>query len=108
MTLIPLDIPAGVYRNGTDLQSQGRWRDANLVRWVDGTLRPVGGWRTRSDTAANATIRGMVSWIDNSDKRWMVGETYNRLNVWSQAGVRFDITPTSFSDGREDAVAFVG
>jgi hypothetical protein len=108
MTLIPLDIPAGVYRNGTDLQSQGRWRDANLVRWVDGTLRPVGGWRTRSDTAANASIRGMISWIDNSDDRWIVGGTYNKLYVWSQAGVRFDITPTSFTDGREDAVAFIG
>ena len=43
MALIDLNIPAGVYRNGTDLQSQGRWRDASLVRWHDGIMRPVGG-----------------------------------------------------------------
>ena len=49
MPLIPLDIPSGVYRNGTDLQSNGRWRDANLIRWIDNTMRPMGGWRTRSD-----------------------------------------------------------
>ena len=38
MPLLPLDIPAGIYRNGTDLQSQGRWRDSNLVRWFDNTI----------------------------------------------------------------------
>lgn len=108
MTLIPLDIPAGVYRNGTDLQSQGRWRDANLVRWVDGTLRPVGGWRTRSDTAANAKVRGMIAWIDNDDDRWIVGGTYNKLYVWNAVGLRFDITPAGFTAGEEDALAFTG
>jgi hypothetical protein len=65
MTFIPLQIPPGVYRNGTDLQSQGRWRDSNLVRWLDDTLRPIGGWRIRSNTAAGAKIRGMKGWIDN-------------------------------------------
>jgi len=65
MTLVPLNIPAGVYRNGTDLQSQGRWRDANLVRWIDGTLRPVGGWRKRSNYATRDKPRGMISWADN-------------------------------------------
>ena len=37
MALIKLDLPAGIYRNGTDLQSSGRWRDSNLVRWHDNT-----------------------------------------------------------------------
>ena len=70
MALIDLKIPAGVYRNGTDLQSQGRWRDANLIRWIDGTMRPVGGWRTRSDTAGANKLRGMLTWSDNSNDRW--------------------------------------
>ena len=29
MTLIPLDIPTGFYRNGTDLEQAGRWRDGS-------------------------------------------------------------------------------
>ena len=33
---MPLEIPPGVRRGGTDLQSAGRWRDANLVRWREG------------------------------------------------------------------------
>jgi hypothetical protein len=108
MPLIPLDIPSGVYRNGTDLQSNGRWRDANLIRWIDNTMRPMGGWRTRSDNAAAAPVRGMLSWIDNSNDRWIVGGTYNKLYVWTQAGVRHDITPASFTAGRDDAAAFTG
>ena len=39
MPFIPLDIPAGFYRNGTDLEQSGRWRD--------GSLRPVKGWLER-------------------------------------------------------------
>tara|TARA_B110000908_G_scaffold135485_1_gene160296 strand:+ start:1065 stop:2546 length:1482 start_codon:yes stop_codon:yes gene_type:complete len=108
MTLIPLDIPAGVYRNGTDLQSQGRWRDANLVRWIDGTMRPLGGWRERSSTAAAAKIRGMLAWGDNDKDRWLVGGTYEKLYVWSINGTRSDITPAGFTSGREDALAFTG
>jgi hypothetical protein len=108
MTLIPLDIPAGVYRNGTDLQSQGRWRDANLVRWVDGTMRPLGGWRTRSDTAGDAKLRGMLTWSDNSSDRWIASGSYDSLYIWNTGGTRFDITPAGLTDGREDALAFTG
>jgi hypothetical protein len=109
MPLIPLDIPAGVHRNGTDLQSLGRWRDASLVRWIDGTMQPVKGWRERSSTAADATPRGMVSWSDNSSNRWYTVGTYNKLYVYGgSAGTRFDITPIGLTAGREDALAFTG
>ena len=47
---IPLKLPPGVFRNGTEYQAAGRWYDANLVRWYEGTLRPINGWRTRSSS----------------------------------------------------------
>ena len=108
MALIDLAIPAGIYRNGTDLQSMGRWRDANLVRWIDGTMRPVGGWRTRSDTAGANKLRGMTTWSDNSADRWIAAGSYNKLYVWNSAGTQFDITPAALTAGREDALAFTG
>lgn len=108
MALIDLNIPAGVYRNGTDLQSMGRWRDASLVRWSDGVMRPIGGWRTRSDTAGNAKLRGMLAWADNSADRWIASGTYNKLYVWNTGGTQFDITPAGLTSGREDALAFTG
>ena len=47
MTLLPIKLPSGFYRNGTDYEQSNRWRDGSLVRWRDGSLRPVGGWRDR-------------------------------------------------------------
>ncbi len=108
MALIDLNIPAGVYRNGTDLQSTGRWRDANLVRWHEGVMRPIGGWRTRSDTAGAAKMRGMLTWSDNSSDRWIATGSYNKLYIWNAAGTQSDITPVGLSSGREDAIAFTG
>jgi hypothetical protein len=108
MPLINLQIPAGVYRNGTDLQSLGRWRDANLVRWIDGTMRPVGGWRTRSDTAMDAPARGMIAWSDNSGGRWVAAGTYDALYVYSIDGTQYDITPTGLTGGRIDAGTATG
>ena len=108
MALIPLDLPAGVYRNGTDLQSQGRWRDSNLVRWFDNTLRPIGGWRTRSDTASDAKVRGMHSWIANNADRWIAAGSFNKLYAYSGAGTRYDITPNGLTAGSENALTPVG
>ena len=108
MALVPLNLPAGVYRNGTDLQSQGRWRDSNLVRWFDDTLRPIGGWRTRSDTASAGQVRGMHSWIANNSDRWIAAGSYNKLYAYSGAGIQYDITPTGFTAGNEDALNPIG
>ena len=108
MALIELNIPAGLYRNGTDLQSKGRWLDANLIRWVDGTMRPVGGWRVRSDSAGASKLRGMITWSSNNADRLIAAGSYNKLYTWNAAGVQSDITPVGLSAGREDAIAFTG
>ena len=108
MALIPLDLPAGVYRNGTDLQSQGRWRDSNLVRWFDNTLRPIGGWRTRSNTPSAGQVRGMKSWIANNADRWIAAGSYNKLYVYSAAGIQSDITPVGLTAGNENALNPIG
>ena len=108
MALIDLSIPAGVYRNGTDLQGESRWRDANLVRWHDGVMRPVGGWRTRSADAANAPLRGMLTWVDNINSPYAASGTLNKLFAWNAGGVIQDITPSNLTAGRIDAAAFTG
>jgi hypothetical protein len=48
MPLVGLKIPAGVVRHGTDYENSGRWRDANLIRWENNSVRPIGGWEERS------------------------------------------------------------
>ena len=110
--LIPLEIPPGVYKNGTDFESSNRWLDSNLVRWHDGSLRPVGGWDTRKANAAASVPRGMHSWVDNSNGSALAIGTHNKLLYLNASSTVTDITPSSgFTSGDVNAtlnVAFGG
>ncbi len=108
MALIPLNIPAGVYRNGTEYQSKGRYFDANLVRWFEGTLRPLGGWRKKSESQMTGKCRGLITWRDNSADRWIAAGTHSKLYAMNEAGTLKDITPTGFTAGSADGVSKVG
>ena len=96
MTLVPLEIPPGFYRNGTDVQASGRWRDGSLVRWVDGALAPVGGWESFG-TISNTDLRGLFAWEDNSRGRWVVFGGGDDLHVLKPNGTSYDITPTGLT-----------
>jgi hypothetical protein len=98
MPLVPLQLPPGVYRNGTDMQAAGRWRDASLVRWADGTMRPVGGWTPRVDLN-DAVPRGAHVWRDASNNRFMAVGTWDALYAISQSITVTDITPSGLTPG---------
>ena len=107
MPLIPLAIPPGVYRNGTEYQGAGRWREASLVRWYEGSMRPVGGWESRI-TVTDKAPRGALAWSDLSgDARFAVG-TYEKLFSVSSGGVVTDITPAGLTVGLLDAAVNTG
>lgn len=108
MALVPIDLPPGVYRNGTRYQTIGRWFDANLIRWVDGIMRPIGGWARITDTPMQRKARGMLGWRTNSGGRWLAIGTSNQLIVTQADGRMFDITPSEFVPGSDDAVEQLG
>jgi len=108
MALIPLKIPPGVYRNGTEYQAAGRWYDSNLVRWYENTLRPIGGWRKKSATQLTGVCRGLLAWVTNGNVRYVAAGTQSKLFVMSQDSTIKDITPVSFTTGRADAVSGTG
>jgi len=107
MSIIPLAIPPGMHRNGTEFQSSGRWRDGSLVRWTDGTMQPVGGWQAR-DTVTDQPIRGMHAWRDLSSNRWYAAGTFEALFAVSAGGTTTDITPAGLTAGSVDASANLG
>lgn len=107
MSLYPVKLPPGVYRNGTEYQSQGRWYDANLVRWYEGTMRPVGGWMRENPTAFDGVCRGLYAWKSNDYTRWAAVGTNSKLYAYAGSALT-DITPTSFSAGRVDSVYGLG
>lgn len=108
MALVPLRIPPGVYRNGTEYQTSGRWFDANLVRWFEGTLRPIGGWRKRSESQLNGSCRGLITWRDNSGDRFIAAGTNSKLYAMNESGTLKDITPTGLTVGIADAATKTG
>lgn len=99
MSLIPLQIPPGVYRNGTDLQSEGRWHNSHLVRWASGIMMAVGGWRDFSTTSIGRPVRGSIAWRDNSGNKNIAAGTYSSLHYISANGLVYDITPVGLVSG---------
>jgi hypothetical protein len=105
---IPLKLPPGIYRNGTEYQAAGRWYDANLVRWYENTLRPVGGWRKRSASQMTGLCRGFITWRNNSGERFIAAGTQSKLYAMNEAGTLKEITPTSITAGIADATIKTG
>ena len=105
---IPLKLPPGVFRNGTEYQAAGRWYDANLVRWYENTLRPMGGWRKRATGQMTGLCRGFLTWRDNDGDRWISAGTQSKLYAMNEAGTLKDITPTGLTVGIADAVSKTG
>lgn len=105
---IPLKFPPGIYRNGTEYQAAGRWFDANLVRWFENTLRPMGGWRKKSTSQLTGSCRGLLTWRDNTADRWIAAGTHSKLYALNEAGTLKDITPSGFTVGEANAVVKTG
>lgn len=101
--LIPLDLPPGVFANGTEYQSQGRFYDADLWRWFDGTQRPVGGWRKKSTDTVDGVARAIITWLDNSNQAWTAVGTNEGLYVYTRSGAMHDITPVGFVAGNANS-----
>ena len=62
MPLLNINPPPGVVKNGTELQQSNAWSDANLVRWYEGALQPIGGWRARTSSAMSGKCRALIAY----------------------------------------------
>ena len=103
MPLISLDIPPGVFRNGTSYQSQGRYFDADLIRWGEAGIEPIGGWVQQSQSALAGSARRIITWSDNASQIWTAVGTHSKLYALTRGGAVADITPVGFVAGRADA-----
>ena len=106
MALLPVTPPAGIVTNGTDYSNKGRWIDSDLIRFQNGSLKPIGGWEKLKDTALTGTPTGMYAYKTNDGKRVLAVGTREKIyvlyfNVW------YDITPSGFvTDASEDPLGF--
>jgi hypothetical protein len=100
-------LPPGIYRQGTERQSKGRWYDGHLIRFFEGVRRPMGGWLAHSLSAVTGMGRRIIAWSDNSSPpaHWAAIGTESHLYAMAQSGTISDITPSPFTAGTADAIA---
>lgn len=108
MNFTQIKIPPGVFRNGTQYQAMGRYFDANLVRWQEGVLKPIGGWTLLTQEEFEGRARSLLQWRDNSGFRYLAVGTNAHLYVWSDRGDLRDVTPVGFQVGRIDSIYGAG
>jgi len=108
MALVPIDLPPGVYKNGTRYQTSGRWFDCNLIRWVDGMMRPIGGWSRVTTAPIASKARTLFAWRTNSGGRWLAVGASRQLIVTRTDGLVYDVTPAGLAPGNDDAVEQLG
>lgn len=113
MPLAKLNLPPGVSRNGTLYQQVGRWFSANLVRWSEGVMQPIGGWQKMALSNGNfidvsEPIRGIFTWRDDSyGVNFLYGTPTKVYHM--AAGAQTDLTPLAgFTTGIADATLTSG
>lgn len=113
MPRIELNLPPGVVRVGTELQTAGRWYDTDLVRWVDGVLQPIGGWQALTGGAGPSALvvtgaaRGGHAWRDNSAAPFAAIGTHSKLYIYNGSAL-FDATPATLAAGRASTTSYLG
>ena len=79
-----------------------------MVRWYEGSLQPVGGWRARTTSAMSGLCRALIAYVDNSNNRRTVAGTHTNLYFIDEGSGLTDITPAGFTAGSADATQNLG
>jgi len=95
MPLAPVSIPPGVVKFATPLQTEGRYWDANLIRWRAGKLLPVGGWQRITNTPLDSTVRAIFPWAGTNGGVYCALGCEDKLYVLT-GSTYTDITPVGF------------
>ena len=93
MPLTPIQIPAGLERNGSPYDTPGQFWDMNLMRWQSGSARPVGGWVRKTEAPLDSPARRIHAWRKNGGEIGTLIGTDAKLYVDFSNGW-LDITPS--------------
>ena len=97
MAFFTFDIKAGIKTMVTDYQNKGNWIDTDLVRFENGFLTNIGGWKKIKQTALDGTPISAFAYTTNNSKPVLAVGTRAKIyvlfdNQW------YNITPTGYVD----------
>ena len=109
--MYPVKLPPGLARNGTAYSNKNRWINANLIRWHEGAIRPIGGWQLALDSngqqiQATGKPRGTLGWRKSDSSVWLglgTTGTPSKLYALNQSTLT-DITPGGLTNGAADGL----
>jgi hypothetical protein len=106
---LPIQLPAGFHNHGVELDSEGRFRKGNLIRWESGSIRPIGGWRplqrkgvgglTEDVEVPAGVARSIHLWLDNGGEAFAGVGTNENLYGSGVLLTLEDITPAGYTPG---------
>jgi|TARA_B100000282_G_C31719755_1_gene485378 hypothetical protein len=102
MAFLPLDIKPGIKTNGTDYQNKGNWIDADLVRFENGFLTNIGGWRKLKTTPLDGTPISAYAYTTNNSKPVLAIGTRRKIYVLYNE-IWYNITPTGYVDDTQNS-----
>lgn len=117
MEPLPIDLPPGVWKNGTRYQARGRWFETNRVRWHDGAMRQIGGWQRRvvnqidyppATDGVTAFIRDQHVWRDVDKNLYHVLGDATKVQWMQSTGIYEDISPVNLPPGPLNPATNVG
>lgn len=92
MPITKIHVRPGINTQATQTLNSGGWSLSNLIRFRQGFLEKIGGWKRFSSVATMGIARALHAFQDlNSNDYLAVGST-QRLQVYSNGAV-YDITP---------------
>lgn len=89
MPLVKMDIPAGIYSHGNELDSKGRWLDSSLIRWNNNSAQPVGGWVHFADLEqliTNGDFKSSSGWTVSTSDGTLTQSTTDGTITFNIAG----------------------
>ncbi len=86
-------IKPGVDTQSSALANGDQWTLSSLIRFRDGWLETIRGWRHLCATPLSGVCRALHYWVDLSKNNWLAAGTNSNLYLVDDAGVLHDITP---------------
>ena len=93
MPLTKLQIAPGIDKQNTEYGAEGRWVDADNVRFRYGQPEKIGGWAKVTSDALLGSTRAILTWSSLEGVNYAMYGTNKKLYAYSE-GSYGDITPT--------------
>ena len=101
MTLQRFNFQAGIYKEGTAYSNEGKFFDAQFVRFRSGKPEKMGGWVKKYTTSFVGTCRKIKQWVSLSGLRYIgLGTTKKTYIISGDSFI--DVTPIRLTSGAGD------